>query len=332
MGYTGWSQDLYRDRERERVVTNTPTFAHTHAVRTGKAEKKCHPNLDPRGVKLREARDSVEHPESVPIVVLCDVTGSMHRHPEIFQKKLPDLMDILLEKNYCTDPQILVGAIGDHVSDQAPLQVGQFESGIEIDEDIGRLYLEGNGGGSGEESYEMALYFIARHTVTDAWEKRGKKGYLFLTGDEHAYPVVSRMGVQRWLGDNIPADIPLAQIIAEVKEKWNVFFLVPGKTSHTSSEIDRAELHRYWSGLLGPEHVVMLNNAEAISETIGATVGLCEKDVDLARVATDLAGSGTSIVNDVTKGLDGLAKSVALAKAGKGNIPAGVKTAKTTRL
>lgn len=34
--------------------------------------------------------------------------------------------------------------------------------------------------GREKESYELAAYFLARHTATDAWEKRGQRGYVFI--------------------------------------------------------------------------------------------------------------------------------------------------------
>jgi len=40
------------------------------------------------------------------------------------------------------------------------------------------------------ESYELAMYFMARHTAMDCLDKRGRRGYLFLIGDELAYPKV----------------------------------------------------------------------------------------------------------------------------------------------
>ena len=70
----------------------------------------------------------------------------------------------------------MFGGIGDAQSDRVPLQVGQFESDNRMDDQLRTIFLEGNGGGQKSESYELATYFIARHTVTDAWEKRGRKG------------------------------------------------------------------------------------------------------------------------------------------------------------
>ena len=59
-----------------------------------------------------------------------------------------------------------------------------------MDDDLGRILLEGGGGGQKTESYELALYFMARHTATDCFERRGRRGYLFIIGDEMAYPRV----------------------------------------------------------------------------------------------------------------------------------------------
>ena len=59
----------------------------------------------------------------------------------------------------------MFGAIGDATCDRAPLQVGQFESDNRMDDDLGRILLEGGGGGQKTESYELAMYFMARHTA-----------------------------------------------------------------------------------------------------------------------------------------------------------------------
>src|SRR5262249_46774172 len=156
---------------RRRALTGRDAFEHDDAIRQGQAAPKAHEKMSPRGVKVRESRDSDAHPESHAVAVLFDVTGSMRQVPHVLQENLPRLMNLLIRKGCRDHPQIMVGAIGDATCDGAPLEVGQFESGIEIEEDLGRLFLEGGGGASITESYELAMYFLARHTSLDCFEK-----------------------------------------------------------------------------------------------------------------------------------------------------------------
>ena len=90
-----------------------------------------------------------------------------------------------LIQNGIPDPTLLFLAIGDHECDKSPLQVGQFESGDpELDLWLTRTWLEKGGGGNAGESYLLAHYFAAYHTDIDAYNKRGKRGFLFTVGDE----------------------------------------------------------------------------------------------------------------------------------------------------
>src|SRR5262249_54903386 len=150
-------------------------------VQTLFKQQECHPLMSPKGVRLRESRDSQEHPHSLPIVFALDVTGSMGHIPRtLATEQLPHFMKLLTDCKV-PDPQLLFMAVGDATSDRAPLQVGQFESTAELmDKWLTWMYLEGGGGGSGEESYELALYFLAQHTETDSWVKRKKRAYLMM--------------------------------------------------------------------------------------------------------------------------------------------------------
>src|SRR5712691_12865811 len=149
MGSGRWSTDVYDAAANYRAATGTSAFAHTDTGAT-----HVHPDLDPFGVTVRESRDSAEHPRSLAIAVLFDVTGSMGGVPRVLQAKLPQLLGLLLRKGYVRDPQIMFGAIGDATCDSAPLQVGQFESDNRMDGDLERIVLEGGGGGQKRESYE----------------------------------------------------------------------------------------------------------------------------------------------------------------------------------
>jgi hypothetical protein len=289
MGTTRWSDDHYRDRAKLRARTGRDAFEHDHAIRTGAADRAVHQKMNPRGVKVRESRDSAAHPRSHAVAVLFDVTGSMQGVPRILQANLPKLMGLLGRRGYLEDPQILIGAIGDATCDAAPLQVGQFESGIEIEEDLGKLYLEGGGGGHITESYELALYFMARHTALDCYEKRGRRGYLFVIGDETPYPKVKRREVARLIGDGPQADIPVEEQIAELGKTYDVYYVLPKMTHHW----DNPAVHRRWAELLG-QHVLRLEDPAAICELIASTIGMAEGKVDLEHLTDDLRDAGSS--------------------------------------
>src|SRR5689334_4539559 len=219
MGSGRWSATTYFDRAASRAKSGTDAF--DYSVRSRKSgHLRVHQTLDPQGLKMRESRDSAEHPTSTAIIISLDVTGSMQKVVRGIHGDLPHLHELLLGHKYVPDPQILFAAVGDATCDQAPLQVGQFESDNRMDQNLENMILEGGGGGQKTESYELMLYVAARHTATDCFEKRQRKGYLFVIGDEMAYPAVSRAAVKKLIGPSgLQADVPLAQIVKEATAK-----------------------------------------------------------------------------------------------------------------
>src|SRR3954451_1822673 len=216
MGSGIWSTDVYDAADRYRRATGASAFAYSDS-----GARTVHAALDPKGVGFRESRDSDEHPDSVAIAVLFDVTGSMGSVPPVLQQKLPQLLGLLLRKGYVKDPQILFGAIGDATCDRVPLQAGQFESDNRLDDDLGRFVLEGGGGGQMTESYELAMYFMARHTSIDCYEKRGRRGYLFIIGDEEAYSRVKPAEVREFIGDELTEPIGIRAMVDEVRRMYD---------------------------------------------------------------------------------------------------------------
>jgi hypothetical protein len=288
MGATYWSDDEYRRRAAFLRRAGRGAFEYHDAVsQLPQSQRRVHEKMDPYGVQWRESRDSEAHPESTAVAVLFDVTGSMGRVPRILQHNLCQLMNLLLDKGYLAHPQILIGGIGDATCDRAPLQIGQFESGIEIDQDLAKLWLEGGGGGQRTESYELAMYFMARKTAIDCLEKRGKRGYLFLIGDEMPYRCVRRRQVASLLGDQLQADIPVEEMVRELEEKYDTYFILPNLTSYYH---DPAIL-RCWQNLLG-ERVLRLEDPEGIADLIASLVGLAEGRADLAGIEANLRETG----------------------------------------
>ena len=114
MGNGRWSTNVYDEHNRYKAASGKSTFDYSDTLHnTSRDQWRVHPGLDPMGVTFRESRDSDEHPNSTAIAVLFDVTGSMGSIPVTLQKKLPELLGLLLRKNYVSDPQILFGGLGD---------------------------------------------------------------------------------------------------------------------------------------------------------------------------------------------------------------------------
>lgn len=310
MGSGIWSTDVYDAADRYRRATGASAFAYSDS-----GARTVHTALDPKGVGKRESRDSDEHPDSVAIAVLFDVTGSMGSVPRVLQQKLPQLLGLLLRKGYVKDPQILFGAIGDATCDRVPLQVGQFESDNRLDDDLGRFVLEGGGGGQMTESYELAMYFMARHTSIDCHEKRGKRGYLFIIGDEQAYPRVKPGEVRAVIGDELGEPIALRAVVDEVRRMYDTYYILPTGTAYAGN----TTILEFWKDLLG-QNVIALDDLDAVCETIALTVGLGEDSIDLDEGLEDLREAGSAATATVGK---------ALARIGGGRAPVATGTTPT---
>lgn len=229
-------------------------------------KREVHNEMSPNGVVLREARDSDNNPNTVPIVFGLDLTGSMGHIPhELIKEGLPKLIGGIIQGGV-PDPALMFVGIGDHEVDGYPLQIGQFESGDEeMDMWLTRTYLEGGGGGNAGESYHLAWYFAAHHTVTDAWEKRSKKGYLITVGDEPCLPNLPAAAIKQIMGAG-QASYSKEELLAAAQERYNVFHIHIKHGARTTE-------HAAWSQLLG-ENAIEVTDYKTIPDVIkGIIVG-----------------------------------------------------------
>ena len=177
--------------------------------------------LDPYGV-VRECCDSEEHPETVPVILALDVTGSMGSAAVEVAKRLNTVMTKLYDQT--KDVEFMIMGIGDLAYDRAPIQASQFESDIRIAEQLDRLYFEGGGGGNAFESYTAAWYFALNNTRLDC-HSRGKKGLIITMGDEPLNPYLPKVPLEASLGVSNEKDIETRELYKEVTEKFEVYHL-----------------------------------------------------------------------------------------------------------
>lgn len=252
-----------------------------HEIFTQNALGMAHESMNPKGVTFREARDSAVHPNSVPIILGLDVTGSMGHIPhELIKEGLPKLMGGIIQGGV-PDPALLFLGIGDHECDRFPLQVGQFESGDEeLDMWLTRTYLEGGGGGNGGESYLLAWYFAAFHTKTDAFKKRGQKGILFTIGDEPDLDTLPASAIKEIMGEGQQTYSSI-QLLEEVKKRYEVYHI---SVLHSSQAINA---NIAWKELLG-QNCISIEDHKEIPNVIKNII--CEKFTGTSLGTTNLEG------------------------------------------
>jgi hypothetical protein len=282
MGYSNWSNDAY---------TN---LSAGYASRSADEifSKSANSDMLPKGIGIRESRDSDAHPTSLAVMVFLDVTGSMGRIPEsIVKNELGTLMNTIID-NGVEHPQILFGAIGDHVSDTTPLQLGQFESGTEdLDKWLTSIYIEGNGGGQCMESYLLAWLIGGRHTSIDCFEKRNQKGFLITIGDEKSWDKVDSRRLKDLLGYAQAEEVTDVQLLEEAQRLYNVYHIHVNEASYR----DDPEVLGYWRKMLG-ERLIILNDYHAICATI-ATLIAVQYGVDISTVISKFDAKTAGMVS-----------------------------------
>lgn len=226
MGYGSWSNNTYADYSKSvgRTVTNINGINYVdgdYSAQELYRSRSLSPVLDPKNV-VRECCDSEEHPNTIPVILALDVTGSMGNTAVEVAKKLNEIMTNLYEE--VSDVQFMIMGIGDLYCDEAPIQASQFESDIRIAEQLDKIYFEGGGGGNGYESYTAAWYFGLYHTKLDCW-KRGKKGIIITMGDEPLNPYLPHRDLTIATGDTLEADVDTGNLYNEVIEKFDVYHL-----------------------------------------------------------------------------------------------------------
>lgn len=217
-------------------------------------------SLNPYNV-MRECRDSEEHPNTIPVILALDVTGSMGSTAMVVASELNTVMTNLFSS--VKDVEFLVMGIGDLAYDTSPIQASQFESDIRIAEQLDKIYFEGGGGGNNFESYTAAWYFAARHTDLDCW-KRGKKGILITMGDEFLNPYLPAKPLAEVTGDGVQEDISTASLYVEARKKYDIYHI---HVDHRQWGRGGEELKKSFTSILEDQHFISVG-VDKVADTI----------------------------------------------------------------
>lgn len=287
MGSGSWTRDTFATYSTSigRSVDSRGAISGDYRAQEMFTQRRIAPELDPKNA-IRECCDSEEHPNTKPVILALDVTGSMGGASVKVAKELNVIMTELYGK--VKDVEFLIMGIGDLAYDSAPIQASQFESDIRIAEQLDKIYFEGGGGGNSYESYTAAWYFGLRHCKLDCWE-RGKKGIIITLGDEPLNPYLPQNALSEATGDKLQGDVETVDLYKQVIEKYEVYHLAVDDVE-TSYRWHERVIKDTFGKYLDENHLKIVN-MDNLASTIVEIVANSEKSAVVGKMHTDENGA-----------------------------------------
>lgn len=218
--------------------------------------------------------ETLETDSEAPLVIACDITGSMDKWPQTIFSKLPYLEHE--GKEYLGEGmQIAFCAIGDVFSDKYPVQVRPFVSGIGLKESLEKLIIEGGGGGSSQESYDMMALYLSEHCKMP---QAIRKPIMIFIGDEGVYSYVDNSHAKTWARTDLKDKVTPESVFEKLKEKFSVYIVrKPYQCNSNNPGTAEKRIQEQWCALLGADHVVSLPSADRVVDVI---FGILAKETD----------------------------------------------------
>ena len=211
--YCAYSKSLGRDYDYSTGRVTGQTFV----------SRRLDESLDPQKFSIRECVNSDEHPNTIPVILALDVTGSMGEACSETAAALGVIMTNLYKK--FKDIEFCVMGIGDLAYDNAPIQMSQFESDVRIAEALDKIYMEHGGGGNSYESYTAAWYMGLKHTKLDCFDKQGRKAIIITMGDEPLNPYLPFRELNESINVTEQANIETPELYRQASEKFDIFHI-----------------------------------------------------------------------------------------------------------
>jgi hypothetical protein len=201
-----------------------------------------------------------------PLVIACDVTGSMGEWPAVIFSKLPYL-DLEGQEYLGKTMEISFAAVGDAYCDKYPLQVQQFAKGKDLEKRLKELVIEGGGGGQIMESYDLAALYYARNV-----EMPNAIHPIFIfIGDESMYDYVDKQHAQDCTRNTLDKRMTAGDVIKELQSKYSVYLIrkpyEQGSSRDGMSDTDK-KIYKQWEKYLGEDHISILPEAGRVVDVI----------------------------------------------------------------
>lgn len=231
-----------------------------HAGRSyaeAKAENKRASDLIPVSLKT-------ESP--APLVVLCDVTGSMGSWPATIFSKLPYL-EFEAKEYLGPDMEICFAATGDQ-ADSYPLQVRTFKKGTDLATELKELIIEGGGSGpvGAHEAYELAAAYFANNVEMP----NAQHPILIFIADEHFHDKITST-LAKVAHVKLEETMTTKQVFEQLREKFAVYVI---RKPYAGQD---ASIEKEWAEVLGDDHIAALPSADRVVDVI---FGILAKETD----------------------------------------------------
>jgi hypothetical protein len=241
----------------------------THAGRSYDAAKAVKPRADGTVrslIKTDLIPEKLETQSSAPLVIACDVTGSMGEWPATIFSKLPYL-DLEGKEYLGEDMEISFAAVGDVFSDRYPLQVRPFASGKQLEDKLKELVIEGGGGGQTNESYDIAAYYYA-HNVD--MPNAIKPIFIFI-GDEGLYDFLDQEHTKTLCFCESVERQSVERVMKDLQKKFSVYLVRKpyGSSSENLASEPDLSIAKQWKKLLGDDHVCVQDASRVVDVIFG---------------------------------------------------------------
>ena len=255
--------------------------------------------------KDRVLKVSAKH----PIIIMLDVTGSNTSFAKIVYDKMPMFYGQIEEKGYLKDFEISVCAVGDAYCDDYPLQIADVAKGTEIDDWLGKLVLEGCGGGQRCETYELAAYYLLHNMQYDD----GVDPIIFFIGDEAPYKEVKSHLIQSYVDSHYSGESADSKsVFQDLLKKCPHTYLILNPYNGYCKDTDIDDV---WKEMFdgAPANIIYMQegNEKAVVDIMLGVLALINNG-DLASYKVDMLGRGQTAarIESVDKTLLNLSNSL----------------------
>lgn len=200
-----------------------------------------------------------------PLIIACDVTGSMEDWPTTIFSKLPYL-ELEGQEYLGKGMEICFMAVGDAFTDRYPLQARPFTKGTKLKKRLTELVVEGNGGGQSKESYDLAALYCARKI---SMPRAINKPILIFVGDEGVYDFIDKQQALVWVSEKLKGRLSAKSVFDELKRIYSVYIVRKPYNQHGDRMSGKnLEIHKQWVSFLGEDHVSILPDPNRVVDVI----------------------------------------------------------------